>query len=80
MINVDDILNALERVLKDEMDFYDLTEIMESIPKDDKYAFIKEALHQAYHYISDQDIRMRDKDYENELKKNILRYIEELSG
>ena len=75
MMNIEGIINLLERTINGKIDYNEIIHVMDKVPQGNKFDLAREALHQASHYLADEDLRRKDIRYEESFKEEIRRYI-----
>lgn len=75
MVDTSEFLSALEKVLSNNIEKNEIVDLMRNVVPGPSYRLISEALHQAYHFLSDGDLRKNDPDYDRFFRGEIGNYI-----
>ena len=69
------VLESVQMALTGQSTLEDINTLMGSISITSDNELLGKALHQAFHFLDDQDIRERDKEYDALCRQNLSDYV-----
>ena len=78
-IKIENIIDTIEKSIKGEIPSYSIEELIK-LEFFDEQKIVNEAIHCLIHFITDEDIREKDTEYDEYMKARLIQYVAEIKS